>query len=116
MGWDVEVSDEFRDWYDTLQEDEWASVNAAVDALATYGPDLGRPYVDTLRGSRFPNMKELRVQHHGRPYRILFTFDPRRNAYLILGGDKTGDSRWYIDAIRRADAIYARHLREIGRS
>lgn len=59
-------------------------------------------------------MKALRVQHQGKPYRILFPFDPRRNAYLILGGDKTGDANWYVDAIRRADAIYRRHLIEIG--
>jgi hypothetical protein len=59
-------------------------------------------------------MKELRIQHRGRPYRILFAFDPRRFAYLILGGDKTGDAQWYADAIRRADLIYAKHLGEIG--
>ncbi len=113
MTWEVEVSDEFREWYDSLSEDEWESVNAAVDVLAAYGPDLGRPYVDSLRGSRFPNMKELRVQHRGRPYRIIFAFDPGRKAYLILGGDKTGHSRWYTDALRRAELIYATHLKEI---
>jgi hypothetical protein len=59
-------------------------------------------------------MKELRVQHQGRPYRILFAFDPRRCAYLICGGDKTGDAHWYTDSIRRADLIYAKHLEEIG--
>jgi hypothetical protein len=59
-------------------------------------------------------MKELRVQHLGKPYRILFMFDPRRRAYLILGGDKTGNASWYFDAIRRAEAIYAQHLKEIG--
>jgi hypothetical protein len=114
MTWEVEVSDEFIEWYDALDVQEWESVNGAVEKLALYGPTLGRPYVDTLVGSRYPNMKELRVQHHGRPYRILFTFDPRRNAYLILGGDKSGDANWYLLAIRRADAIYALHLEEIG--
>ena len=74
----------------------------------------GGPRVDTLKGSRYPNMKELRIQHHGRPYRILFAFDPRRYAFLILGGDKTGNANWYVEAIRRADSIYARHLEEIG--
>jgi hypothetical protein len=114
MTWEVEVSDEFIEWYDSLNLQEWESVNGAVGKLELYGPTLGRPYVDTLVGSRYPNMKELRVQHQGRPYRILFTFDPRRNAYLILGGDKSGDANWYVVAIRRADAIYAQHLREIG--
>jgi hypothetical protein len=90
------------------------SIATCVELLESNGPGLGRPYVDTLNGSAYPNMKELRVQHQGRPYRILFAFDPRRNAYLILGGDKTGDKDWYVDAIRRADAIYAQHLKEIG--
>jgi hypothetical protein len=82
--------------------------------LIEYGPTLGRPYVDTLRGSKHINLKELLVQSLGRPYRILFVFDPRRNAYLILGGDKTGDDNWYVDAVRRAEAIYDQYLKEIG--
>jgi hypothetical protein len=114
MIWEVEVSDEFIGWYDSLNDQEGESVDSAVDMLVEYGPTLGRPYVDTLNGSAYPNMKELRVQHQGRPYRILFAFDPRRNAYLILGGDKSGNKDWYLDAIRRADAIYAHHLEEIG--
>jgi hypothetical protein len=114
MAWEVEVSDEFHAWYDSLNEQEGVSVDSAVDKLVEYGPALGRPYADTLKGSIHPNLKELRIQHLGRPYRILFAFDPRRNAYLILGGDKTGKQDWYLDAIRRADAIYAQHLKEIG--
>lgn len=114
MAWEIEVSDEFKGWYESLNDEECVSVNGAIDVLEQLGPALGRPYVDTLRGSQYPNMKELRVQHQGSPYRILFVFDPRRYAYLILGGDKTGDARWYEDAIRRADLIYAKHLEEIG--
>jgi hypothetical protein len=114
MTWEVEVSDEFIDWYESLNEQEGVSVDTAVDMLQEYGPTLGRPHVDTLKASKHRNMKELRVQHMGRPLRILFAFDPRRNAYLILGGDKTGDGNWYVDAIRRAEAIYVQHLKEIG--
>jgi hypothetical protein len=114
MSWEIEASDEFKDWYESLTDDECLSVNKLVEALAALGPALGRPQVDTLRGSRYPNMKELRVQHRGRPYRILFAFDPRRYAYLILGGDKTGDEQRYVEGIRRADLIYAKHLEEIG--
>lgn len=113
MAWEVEVSDEFAGWYGSLDESESESVDTAVDMLVEYGPALGRPYADTLKGSHFPNMKELRVQHHGRPLRILFAFDPRRCAYLILGGDKKGDDNWYVEAIRRAEAIYAAHLKEV---
>jgi len=67
-----------------------------------------------LKGSRIPNLKELRVQHEGRPLRILFAFDPRRIGYLILGGDKTGNDDWYIDFIPKAEAIYQKHLSELG--
>jgi len=89
-------------------------VDAAVDKLIVYGPTLARPYADAPKSSAIPNLKELRVQHSGRPLRILFVFDPRRNAYLILGGDKTGKRNWYGDAIRRAESIYSQHLTEIG--
>jgi len=89
MTWEVEVSDEFLEWYQDLAADLRIAIATAVDRVEANGPELGRPFADTLKGSRFPNMKELRVQHRGRPYRILFIFDPRRNAYLILGGDKS---------------------------
>lgn len=58
-------------------------------------------------------MRELRIQHHGRPYRVLYAFDPRRAAYLLLGGDKTGDHRWYEVNVPRAEAIYALHLSQL---
>jgi hypothetical protein len=61
MPWEVEVSDEFKEWYESLDEAERASVAENVDMLEEYGPALGRPYADTLRESRYPNMKELRV-------------------------------------------------------
>lgn len=114
MWWDVEVSDEFKEWYEALCETEQDSIIAVVTLLEEQGPSLGRPHVDSIQDSKYPNMKELRVQHEGRPYRILFAFDPKRNAYLILGGDKTGNNRWYVEAIRRADAIYGRHMEEMG--
>jgi hypothetical protein len=95
MTWEVEVSDEFRDWYRDLELGLRQSVAAGVDQLEQHGPELGRPFADTLKGSQFPNMKELRIQYRGRPYRILYIFDPRRNAYLILGGDKSGNPHWY---------------------
>ena len=113
MAWEVEVSDEFRDWYEALEEEEQDSVTFSVELLRIDGPRLGRPHVDTVKSSRHANMKELRVQHVGKPWRILFAFDPRRMAYLILAGDKTGDPRWYEVQVPKADAIYDRHLREI---
>jgi hypothetical protein len=78
MGWVIETSDEFIAWYRDLTDDEIESVNFSVDLLEQVGPVLGRPHVDTLRGSKIPNLKELRVQCQGRPLRILFAFDPRQ--------------------------------------
>jgi hypothetical protein len=114
MAWEIEGSDEFSRWYHELSEDEVESVNFSVDLLEQSGPMLGRPHVDTLKGSRIANLKELRVQHEGRPLRILFAFDTRRIGYLILGGDKTGKDDWYREFIPKAEFIYDRHLREIG--
>ncbi len=73
---------------------------------------MGRPYVDTVKGSAFTNMKELRVQHDGNPYRILFAFDPQRQAVLLIGGNKRGDKRWYEKSISVADKRFAEYLEE----
>ena len=73
--------------------------------LETYGPQLGRPLVDTVKGSRHKNMKELRVQSLGRPFRIFFAFDPKRQAVLLIGGNKTGDKTFYETMIRKADKL-----------
>jgi hypothetical protein len=80
-----------------------------------WGPLLSRPFADTISGSRHANMKELRVQHQGRPYRILFAFDPRRCALLLLGGDKTGNDRWYEEFVPVADSLFDEHLRKLSR-
>ena len=74
-----------------------------------WGVRMWIPWRD--RGIR--NMKELRTQHAGRPYRTLFAFDPRRVAILLIGGDKTGNKRWYEEFVPRADKIYAEHLKEL---
>lgn len=58
-------------------------------------------------------MKKLRVQHNGRPYRVLYVFDPRRVGLLLLGGDKTGDNRWYDKAVPASEKIYAKHLKTL---
>jgi hypothetical protein len=114
VAWEVEFTDEFGEWWDSLTAQAQSDVDATVMVLRQFGPALTRPLADTVRGSRFANMRELRVQHGGKPYRILYAFDPRRAAILLLGGDKTGNSRWYDEYIPKADAIYEEHLREIG--
>jgi hypothetical protein len=113
--WEIEYADEFEVWWDGLSLPEQKSVAHVVNLLHLNGVKLGRPYADTLKGSKFPNMKELRIQHEGRPYRVLYAFDPRRCALLLIGGDKTGNKRWYDEFIPRADAIFADHLLELER-
>lgn len=113
MAYEVEFSNEFGEWWDALTSEEQESVAYSVRILQEDGVNLKRPQADTVKGSAYPNMRELRVQHEGRPYRILYAFDPRRVAFLLIGGDKTGNSRWYRIFVPKADAIYAEHLREI---
>ena len=115
MEWDVEYTDRFEEWWNGLDSAEQEDVAAKVGLLEECGPALGRPHVDTIRGSRHPNMKELIVQHAGRPYRILFAFDPRRSAILLIGGDKTGRDRWYEEYVPRADRLYDQHLETLRR-
>jgi hypothetical protein len=113
--YEVEFTDEFEDWWHGLTADEQESVDFSVRLLEEQGIHLKRPHADTVNHSRFPNMRELRCQHEGRPYRILYAFDPRRTAMLLIGGDKTGNSRWYEEYVPHADAIYTRHLKELER-
>jgi hypothetical protein len=114
MAYEVEITDEFRDWYeDGLDVEEQKSVARVVEMLVEAGPALGHPYSSGITTSKFPVMRELRVQHEGRPYRVLYAFDPRRTALLILGGDKTGNDRWYDKMVPRADKLFAAHLRSI---
>lgn len=109
--WEVELTEEFEQWWETLGEHEQELVDQRVKLLEAQGPGLGRPAVDTLHSSKIPNLKELRAS----TLRMLFVFDPRRVAVLLLGGDKRGDWKgWYVEAIPEAEAIYQRHLDRIG--
>jgi hypothetical protein len=110
MNWTIIYHSGFSDWLTSLSEDVQDSVLFSVSLLEGEGPQLSRPHVDTLKGSRYPNMKELRVQHRGSPIRILFAFDPKRQAILLLGGDKTGDNRWYDKNLPIAEKRYQEHL------
>lgn len=111
MPYEVEVSDVFRDWYEPLSEAEQNSVERVVLMLMEAGPALSFPYSSSIQSSKFRHMRELRIQHEGRPYRVLYAFDPTRAAFLILGGDKTGDDRWYEKMVPKADGIYEEHLK-----
>jgi hypothetical protein len=112
--WEVEFTDEFGEWWDSFRIEEQESVRVKVELLAELGPALTRPHADTIHGSRVQNLRELRIQHQGRPYRVLYAFDPRRTGVLLIGGDKTGNPRWYAEFVPVAEDIYIRHLQEIG--
>jgi hypothetical protein len=111
--WEVEVTDEFKAWWNGLREAEQISVNSIVMLLREHGPSLPFPYSSKVSRSRHTAMRELRIQHQGRPYRVLYMFDPRRTAILLLGGDKTGDDRWYERNVPLADRAYDDYRRDI---
>lgn len=113
MTWNVEYTDELGSWWADLSEAEQESVDSSVRLLEERGPQLAFPHTSGVNGSRHRHMRELRVQHEGRPYRILFAFDPRRAAILLIGGDKTGDDRWYETHVPVADRLYDVHLDEL---
>jgi hypothetical protein len=113
MTWEVEYTDEFGEWWNTLSEDTHVSLDASVRLLEERGPALGFPHSSGINRSRHSHMRELRVQHAGRPLRILYAFDPRRMAILLLGGDKTGNDRWYDTAVPIADRLYDEHLQQL---
>jgi hypothetical protein len=110
---EVEFTDEFEAWFNGLGDAEQDAVAFSVELLRETGPSLGRPHVDTVKNSKHGNMKELRTQFKGKPYRTFFAFDPRRSAILLVGGDKTGDKRFYERMIPIADKLYDTYLEEI---
>ncbi len=113
MAWEVEGVDEFADWFGGLAEAEQVSVGRVVDLLVEHGPSLPFPWSSGVEGSRHSNMRELRIQHCGRQYWVLYSFDPRRAAILLLGGDKTGNNRWYEENVPRADLLFDEYLQEL---
>lgn len=113
--WEIEFTAEAEEWFMNLKPDDADRFAAACDELELRGPRLGRPFVDSIKGSRHHNMKELRSV--GGHLRALFAFDPERHAIVLVGGDKSNDWQgWYERNIPRADARYDDHLRGLGRS
>lgn len=113
MAYEVEVSDEWLAWFEGLTESEQDKLTAVIGLLEEKGPQLPFPYSSGISGSRHSHMRELRAQVHGRPFRTLYAFDPRRIAILLIAGDKTGDDRWYEVFVPRADDLYDEHLRTL---
>lgn len=109
----VVFSEAFENWLNDLDNDERQSVLASLKLLQEYGHNLARPYADTIKGSTINNLKELRIQHDGRPLRAFFVFDPLRQAIILCAGDKTGDKRFYKKMIPLAESIYKDHLESL---
>jgi hypothetical protein len=113
MAWDVEVTDECKAWLESLEETDFDAVRYSVELLGEHGPQLGHPHSSKINSSRHAHMRELRVQSGGRPIRIFYAFDPRRSVILLIGGDKSGDKRFYERMIPIADSLYDVYLDEL---
>ena len=116
MDWQIKEHDKYTAWFDKLDEELQDELLAVVGLLHREGPLLSRPYADTVEGSEHSNMKELRVQYRGEPWRILFAFDSVRCAILLIGGNKTGKARWYKENIPIADRRFTEHLKYLEES
>ena len=112
MSWVVEIGDEFSPEFFALHEDVQTEILALTRLLQQFGPQLGRPRVDTLNDSRHANMKELRFSAADGEWRVAFALDTKRKAVLLVAGDKSGTSekRFYRELIRKADERFDAHL------
>jgi hypothetical protein len=114
MATDIIVTDEFKGWYESLNELEQEAIIRVVGLLEARGANLEFPFSSGIKGSSYPAMRELRIQRGGNPYRVLYAFDPIRQAILLVGGIKTGKgNRWYAEAIRKADKLFEEYLSEL---
>jgi hypothetical protein len=118
MAWIVRFHEEFEEEFDDLGEAVQEELLALAKLLGDFGPQLGRPHADTLKGSDFANMKELRFAADDGVWRVAFAFDPKRDGILLVAGDKSGgsESKFYKRLIKRADERYQRHLDRLERN
>ena len=112
MRWEVEFHEDFDPEFDTLPEDVQSELRSHALLLEQFGPQIGRPRVDTLKGSRHANMKELRFDAADGVWRVAFAFDPKRKAVLLIAGDKSGggEKKFYRQLIAKADERFDEHL------
>jgi hypothetical protein len=109
---EIVCTDEFEEWFMALSDQDSCAVDRSVGLLERLGVALGHPYSSEVKGTRVA-MRELRVQSGGRPLRVFYAFDPLRQAVLLLGGDKTGDDRFYETFVPRAERVWAQYLAEL---
>ena len=117
MNWEVEIGDEFEPEFEALHEAVQTEILALSRVLQQFGPKLGRPRVDTLKGSRHANMKELRFSAADGEWRVAFAFDTKRKGILLVAGDKSGVSkkRFYRELVQKADNRFDAHLARLKR-
>lgn len=115
MTWEVQFHEDFEPEFDELAEPVQDELLAQARLLEEFGPSLGRPRVDTLKGSNHANIKELRFDAGGGVWRVAFAFDPKRNAILLVAGDKSGGSekKFYNRLIKKADERFDCHLKRL---
>jgi hypothetical protein len=111
--WTIIYRPRYGIWFNKCGEPLQDEILAHLEVLKTLGPNLGRPRVDHIKGSKHQNMKELRIQFKGDPVRVLLAFDPKRRAVLLLGGTKTGDKDWYRRNVPLADQELTLHFKEM---
>jgi hypothetical protein len=109
--WPIEYTKEFEHWFTGQDEESKVAINAKVILLSEFGPHLGRPYVDTLHGSKYTNLKELRINSKKNVFRVLFCFNKRRNCWLLAGGNKKGknESDFYKKMINQAEDLIRKY-------
>lgn len=114
MKWTVVLHDIFAEEFDELHKEVQDQLLSHALVLEEFGPQLGRPSVDTLKGSKHANMKELRFKADKGVWRVAFAFDPKRKAILLVAGDKSGvsESRFYKELIKKADDRFSDYLKE----
>ncbi len=115
MSWEIEYTNEFELWWQTLREEQQDDIVSVVQLLEEKGTQLPFPYSSDIKGAKNSHLRELCIQSGGKPIRIFYAFDPRRVAILLIGGDKTGDKRFYEKYIPIADRLYEEYLQEISR-
>jgi hypothetical protein len=109
--WPIDYTKEYEDWFSDQEEEDQIAIAARVMLLSNIGPSLGRPYVDTIQGAKYPNLKELRVRHKNTVFRVLFVFNKKRTAWLLIGGDKKGKNEgdFYRKLVREAEALIGKY-------
>lgn len=111
--WKVIFTDCFKEWFLSQDENVQDSVVASLNRLQIFGPNLARPYADTLKGSLYKKMKELRIQHQGKPIRAFFAFNPLRQAIVLCAGDKSNDKQFYARMLRIAEQEFTNYLNNL---